>query len=104
MLTNALPTGEQIGRQFDIKLIDHPIDGLIDDVFHAFRLVIKRRHRRHDHRPHLRRLGHQPQVTQMQRRFPHAQHQTAALFEHHVGGASQQPVAVAVDDAGQRFD
>lgn len=36
MLTNALPTGEQIGRQFDIKLIDHPIDGLIDDVFHAF--------------------------------------------------------------------
>lgn len=36
LLISTLPAGEQIGRQFDIKLVDHPIDGLIDDVFHAF--------------------------------------------------------------------
>lgn len=40
LLINTLPAGEQVGRQFDIKLVDHPINGLIDDVFHAFRLVV----------------------------------------------------------------
>ncbi|MNP19590.1 hypothetical protein D3C76_1121270 [compost metagenome] len=40
----------------------------------------------------------------MQRRFTHAKHQRAALFQHHICGTRHQGVGIAVDDARERFN
>ena len=65
--------------------------------------MVEGRDRRHDHRAHLRGLNQQAQMPEMERRFPHAQNQRAALFEDNVRRAGQQTIGIAVNNSGKRF-
>ena len=65
-----LPAGKQVVLQTNIKLIEYPIDGLVDDIVQALWPVVKSRYRRHYHRPQLCSLNQQTQMAQMERRFP----------------------------------
>ena len=57
-----LPAGKQVVLQTNIKLIEYPIDGLVDDIVQALWPVVKSRYRRHYHRPQLCGLNQQTQM------------------------------------------
>ena len=88
----------------DIEQIEAAADGLVDDVVDGLRVLIERRHRRHDDGAVLGCRQHAAQMAGMQRRLAHHQHEAAALLERHVGGAAQKRVGGAVGDVGQSAD
>ena len=85
-----------------IELVEHAGDDVIDDVVDRLRMVIERRHRRHDRHAHAGELEHVLEMHLGERGLAHDQHQAPALLEHHVGGAVDEVLAVAVGDAGER--
>ena len=76
----------------DVEQVEHAPDRMIDDVVERLRPVVERRHDRADHRPHLRQLRHRPQMAGVQRRLANAEHQPAALLQHHVGRPRQAAI------------
>ena len=98
-----LPAGKQVVLQTNIKLIEYPIDGLVDDIVQALWPVVKSRYRRHYHRPQLCSLNQQTQMAQMERRFPHAEHQRTTLFQHDIRRPGQQAIRIAMDNALERL-
>ena len=85
-----LPSLDQ--ANIDIKQIKASADGLVDDVVNSLWLVIKGGYRRNDNRAILCDRQHAAQVTGMQRRLTHQQHQTAPFFQGNVGGPAQQRI------------
>ena len=57
-----LPAGKQVLFQANVELIEHPVDGLVDNIIQALRPMVEGRHRRHNHRPQLRGLHQQTQM------------------------------------------
>ena len=102
--SGTLPAGEEILGQVDVELIEYAVNGLVDNVVQRLRTMVERGHRRHDHSPQLSSLRHLAQMAQVQRRFPHAQHQRTPLLQHHIRRTRHQGVGIAVHNAGERFN
>src|ERR1700730_17063104 len=87
-------------RQADLR--EDAADILRDEVVDVFRLMIEGRNRGHDDRASLLGAEHIFKMDAIEWRLANAQHELAAFFEHHVGGASDQIVAGAGGDGRQR--
>ena len=86
------------------ELVQDSQNGLVDDVIDHLWVTIERRHRRENHDAHARKLQHIFEVNVAQGRLAHDQDQFAAFLEHHVGGAVNESVAMALRDGGERSD
>src|SRR2546426_282420 len=78
----APPLGDE--RLWQAEPVEHTRDGMVHDVVDVLRASVKGRHRRQDHRAHLRERDHALEVAEVQRRLTHEQDQRAALLERHV--------------------
>ena len=95
----AAPAAKEI--MFDLELVEHLADCLIDKIHDRLWAMVERGHRRKDHASHFRDRYHVPQVTQVKRRFPRNQDQLTALLEGHVGRPGQQVVPERQGDLSQ---
>jgi hypothetical protein len=94
------PAGQQLqANTSEIQCArNHAVDRLLE---RADAGVEGRNGRKHD-RARLGRRDHVAQVHEAQRRLAHDQDQPSSLLEHDVAGASDEVVATAMRDSGQR--
>src|SRR5436853_5928446 len=67
-------------RLWQAEPVEHTRDGMVHDVVNIFWSSVKGRHRRQDHRAHLRERDHALEVAEVERRLAHEQDQRAALL------------------------
>jgi CheY-like chemotaxis protein len=82
------PPPHELG--FDIEEVEHPAEGLVDDVLDCPRRRVEGGDGRKHDRPHLAQAQHGAQMAAVVRRLAHHHDQPPTLLEDHVGGARQQ--------------
>lgn len=96
------PASKQGGP--DADEIKGPAYGLIDEIGDGPGPVVEAGRWRHDHRPHLRRLEHQPQMSLMKRGFPNQKDEFPVLLEGNIGGADEEIVVIRMGNAREGLD
>src|SRR5258706_5511210 len=86
----------------NVKLIEDPLDDVVDHVVESFWLIVERGDRGDDHRAHPRELKHVLEMNVVEWRLANDQGQLAALLEHYIRGAMNQILALARRDSSER--
>ena len=79
----------------DIEKVEDFSNGVIDYVADCIRMEVERRNGRKDYRSALCGALHEPKVFKMERRFPNAENEPAALLESDVGRSVKECPALA---------